>query len=85
MTNTATVTKALRSAGYTVTTDMPHTLKVKKTRFKEETSVTVCWNIIGNWNSTTDWNAKYVEVCAKLVELGLAATFTPENGIEIAF
>ena len=85
MTNTAKVTKALRLAGYEVTTDMPYTLKVKKTRFKEATSVTVRYNMIGNWNSTTNWKTKNEEVTAKLVELGFNAVLTENNGIEIAF
>ena len=85
MTNTAKVTKALRAEGFNVTTDMPGTIKVKKTRFQEETHVTVRYISHGNWNSITDWKAKNEEVSAKLVELGFDAVLTENNGIQVAF
>ena len=85
MTNTAKITKALRSAGYQVTTDMPGTVQVKKTRFKEETSVTVRYLSFGNWNSTTDWRVKNTELTASLIALGFDAILTENNGIEVSF
>ena len=85
MTNSAKVTKALRAAGFQISTDLPGTVKVKKTRFKEETSVTVRYITFGNWNSTINWKAKNEELTTKLVELGFDAVLTENNGIEISF
>jgi hypothetical protein len=85
MTNTAKVTKALRSAGYQVTTDMTNTLKVKKTRFKEETHVTVKWTMPSRWTQTVDWRIEHQKVTAKLVELGFDAVLTENNFIEVSF
>jgi hypothetical protein len=85
MTNTAKVTKALRTAGYSVTTDMPNTIKVKKTRFQEETHVTVRYNMVANWNSTINWKTKLEDVTSKLVELGFDAVITENNGIQVSF
>jgi len=85
MTNTAKITKALRSAGYQVTTDMINTLKVKKTRFKEETHVTVKWTMPSRWTQTVDWRIEHQKVTAKLVELGFDAVLTENNFIEVSF
>jgi len=85
MTNTAKITKALRSAGFTVTTDIPGTITVKKTRFQEETSVTVRYISFGNWKSTINWKTKNEELTAKLVELGFDAVLTENNGIAVSF
>ena len=85
MTNTAKVTKALRSAGFQISSDMPGTVKVSKTRFKEQTSVTVGYITFGNWKSTTNWKAKNEALTAKLIELGFDAELTENDGIEISF